>query len=62
MMDANAVEFSDFGLVEMRHVQERRLVQPLALHEHLEDVDQIHRSLQVTLMRCDINHTLEYTN
>ena len=61
-MNADSGKFCNLGYVEVRHVQEGRLVEPLALYDHLERVHQVHRGLQVTFVRCNVNHTLKHAN
>lgn len=50
VVDADRGKFGDLSLIEVRNVEEGRLVKPLALHEHLKDMYQVHRGLVVTLV------------
>jgi len=60
--DTERLEVQDDLIREVGHVQEWRLIEPLSLDEHLEQVDQFQGCLEVTLMRTYVNHTLDHTN
>lgn len=62
MMDADAGQLLDLCLVEVRNIQEGRLVEPLTLDEHLQHMNQVHGGLKMALVRRDINHALKDTD
>ena len=58
MTYASSSQFRNFGGVKMWNIQEWRLVKPLALHKHLESVDEVYSRLKVAFVSGDIDHAL----
>ena len=50
VLDADIVQFLDCLLFEVWDIEEGRLVEPLALHEHLKNVDQVEGCLKIAFV------------
>lgn len=62
MVNTDVGQLGDLCGVKVRNVEERRLIDPLTLDQHLQNMNQIHARLQVTLVSCDVDHALKDTD
>lgn len=50
---------NNLSVLEVGHVDERAVVEPLTLDYHLDHVDAVHGCTHVSLVRGNIDHALE---
>ena len=62
MTDTHALQLRNDLIVEVGDVEERSLIKPLALNQHLHQVNQVQSSLQVALVSTDVYHALQHSN
>jgi len=57
--NTNVCQFSDdFTILEMRNVNQWALIKPLTLNYHLNQMNKVHGTVQVSFVRRYIYHTL----
>ena len=62
VLDPNTAKLLNRLSCEVRNVEEGRLVKPLALHKHLQEMDQVERCLKMAFVSCNVDHSLQHTD
>lgn len=62
MADSQHLQFRNNFIVEVGHVEERSLVKPLTLNQHLHEMDEVQGGLEEALVSSNVNHALQHSD